>query len=81
MTPEAENNIYSFDRELHNQAQQEVDGHISKEEKERHETIKHMPMQAELKHLEKRFTNKGVPYIVEPREEEIQHEEINWWER
>lgn len=81
MRVELEDDAYSSDGQLGNEVQQEVDEHISKEEKERHETIKHMPMQAELKHLEKRFTNKGVPYIVEPREEEIQHKEINWWER
>ena len=75
----------SADEITTDQEDEEINCLLSKEEREKYEDIKKLPMQAELKRLEKRFTSKGTAYIVEPLVEEEEEEEIpeqtNWWEK
>lgn len=62
--------------------QQEINGHVTEEDKKRFAELEKLPMQAELKHLEKRWTKKGRSYIAEPKDDDDTPEEfINWYEK
>ncbi|OLN86698.1 ATPase family AAA domain-containing protein 3B 2 [Colletotrichum chlorophyti] len=67
---------------LDEEDQQEIEGILTEEEKRRREELEKAPMQAELKHLEKRWTKKGHGYITEPKEDEdIPQDKTNWYEK
>ena len=38
------------------------------------------PMQAELKHIDKKYTEKGVTYYAETKEDKDIPEQVNWWD-
>ncbi|KAK4444618.1 AAA family ATPase [Podospora aff. communis PSN243] len=62
--------------------QQEMTGHLTEEEKARRAELEKAPMQAELKHLEKRYTKKGRAYITEPKDDDVDiGEQTNWYEK
>jgi len=62
--------------------QQEINGKLTEEDKARRAELEKMPMQAELKHLEKRWTKKGRGYITEPKDDDdIPEQVINWYEK
>lgn len=62
--------------------QQEINARLTEEEKKRIAELEKLPMQAELKNLEKRWTKKGRGYICEPKDDdEIPEESINWYEK
>ena len=62
--------------------QQEMTAHLTEEDKARRMELEKAPMQAELKHLEKRWTKKGTGYITEPKEDEdIPDQKVNWHEK
>ncbi|KAH8880552.1 AAA family ATPase [Thozetella sp. PMI_491] len=62
--------------------QMEIDAGLTDEAKARRAELEKAPMQAELKHLEKRWTKKGTGYIAEPKEDEdIPDQKINWHEK
>ena len=61
---------------------QEIENQLTEEDKRRREEIEKLPMQAELKHLEKRWTKKGRGYITEPKDDDdIPEDGINWYEK
>ncbi|KAK0614553.1 AAA family ATPase [Immersiella caudata] len=61
---------------------QEMVGHLTEEDKARRAELEKASMQAELKHLEKRWTKKGRPYVTEPKEEEAEiGSQTNWHEK
>lgn len=61
---------------------QEINGQLTEEEKQRRAELEKMPMQAELKHLEKRWTKKGRGYITEPKDDDdLPEDSINWYEK
>lgn len=62
--------------------QQEINGRLTEEDKQRIAELEKLPMQAELKNLEKRWTKKGRGYICEPKDDDDMPEEtINWYEK
>ncbi|KAK0638626.1 hypothetical protein B0T16DRAFT_421443 [Cercophora newfieldiana] len=62
--------------------QQEMLGHLTEEDKARRAELEKAPMQAELKHLEKRWTKKGRGYITEPKDDdEDTGDQTNWYEK
>ncbi|KAK5086788.1 hypothetical protein LTR05_003956 [Lithohypha guttulata] len=62
--------------------QQEINGHLTEEDKKRRIELEKMPMQAELKNLEKRWTKKGHSYIAEPKDDdEVPEETVNWYQK
>ena len=62
--------------------QQEMLGHLTEEEKARRAELEKAPMQAELKHLEKRWTKKGRPYVTEPKDDDEDiDDQTNWYEK
>lgn len=62
--------------------QQEINGHITAEQKKKIAELEKLPMQAELKNLEKRWTKKGRGYICEPKDDdEIPEATVNWYEK
>lgn len=62
--------------------QMEMVGHLTEEEKARRAELEKAPMQAELKHLEKRWTKKGRPYITEPKDDDEElDQQSNWYEK
>ncbi|KAK0716196.1 AAA family ATPase [Lasiosphaeris hirsuta] len=62
--------------------QQEMLGHLTEEEKARRAELEKAPMQAELKHLEKRWTKKGRGYITEPKDDdELPEDKFNWYDK
>ncbi|KAK3360393.1 AAA family ATPase [Lasiosphaeria hispida] len=62
--------------------QQEMLGHLTEEEKARRAELEKAPMQAELKHLEKRWTRKGRGYITEPKDDdELPEDKFNWYDK
>ena len=62
--------------------QQEINGHRTEEDKKRRAELEKMPMQAELKHLEKRWTKKGRSFIAEPKDDdEVPEDSVNWYEK
>ncbi|KAJ9656691.1 hypothetical protein H2198_004810 [Neophaeococcomyces mojaviensis] len=62
--------------------QQEINGKLSEEEKARRAELEKLPMQAELKHLEKRWTKKGRGYITEPKDDDdIPEQAVSWYEK
>ncbi|WYZ44542.1 hypothetical protein EsH8_VII_000978 [Colletotrichum jinshuiense] len=70
------------DEPLDEEDQQEINDALTEEEKKRREELATAPMQAELKHLEKRWTKKGHGYIAEPKEDEdLPDDKINWYEK
>ncbi|KAK1623245.1 AAA family ATPase [Colletotrichum phormii] len=72
---------YSNDT-LDEEDQEEINGVLTEEDKKRREELEKAPMQIEVKHLEKRWTKKGHPYITEPKEDEdIPEDKINWYEK
>ncbi|KAL2876290.1 hypothetical protein SGCOL_008464 [Colletotrichum sp. CLE4] len=67
---------------LDEEDQEEINGVLTEEDKKRREELEKAPMQIEVKHLEKRWTKKGHPYITEPKEDEdIPEDKINWYEK
>ncbi|KXH67804.1 AAA family ATPase [Colletotrichum salicis] len=67
---------------LDEEDQEEINGVLTEEDKKRRKELEKAPMQIEVKHLEKRWTKKGHPYITEPKEDEdIPEEKINWYEK
>ncbi|KAK1726457.1 AAA family ATPase [Colletotrichum acutatum] len=73
---------YSVQQPLDEEDQEEINGILTEEDKKRREELEKAPMQIEVKHLEKRWTKKGHPYITEPKEDEdIPQEKINWYEK
>ncbi|KAK5942842.1 hypothetical protein PMZ80_005408 [Knufia obscura] len=61
---------------------QEINGKLTEEEKARRAELEKLPMQAELKNLEKRWTKKGRGYITEPKDDDdVPEESINWYEK
>ncbi|KAK5075645.1 hypothetical protein LTR70_010080 [Exophiala xenobiotica] len=61
---------------------QEINGHLTEEEKQRRAELEKMPMQAELKNLEKRWTKKGRGYITEPKDDDdVPEDSVNWYEQ
>lgn len=71
-----------LDEPLDEEDQQEINDALTEEEKKRREELATAPMQAELKHLEKRWTKKGHGYIAEPKEDEdLPDDKINWYEK
>lgn len=52
----------------------------SEEAKQKHAEIQKGPMRAEVKHLDKRFTEKGQSYTVETKEFDIK-ETVDWYEK
>lgn len=61
---------------------QEINGHLTEEDKKKRAEIEKMPMQAELKNLEKRWTKKGRSYVAEPKDDEdVPDDNINWYEK
>ncbi|KAJ0325610.1 hypothetical protein COL5a_007422 [Colletotrichum fioriniae] len=70
---------YANEQPLDEEDQQEINGILTEEDKKRREELEKAPMQIEVKHLEKRWTKKGHPYITEPKEDEdVPQEKINW---
>ena len=61
--------------------QQEINGRLTEEQIRKQKELEKSPMQAELKHLEKRWTKRGQGYIAEPQEEEIEEAKANWYEK
>ncbi|KAK1750508.1 AAA family ATPase [Echria macrotheca] len=60
----------------------EMDGRLTEEEKARRSELEAAPMQAELKHLERRWTKKGKGYLTEPKEDDdIPDDKTNWFEK
>ncbi|KAF4784834.1 AAA family ATPase [Colletotrichum scovillei] len=73
---------YSVQQPLDEEDQEEINAILTEEDKKRREELEKAPMQIEVKHLEKRWTKKGHPYITEPKEDEdIPQEKINWYEK
>lgn len=69
------------DEEVDEEDQLEMTSHLTEEDKAKRAELEMAPMQAELKHLEKRWTKKGRGYITEPKEDEdITDDETNWYE-
>lgn len=61
---------------------QEINGHLTEEEKQRRAELEKMPMQPELKNLEKRWTKKGRGYITEPKDDDdVPEDSINWYDK
>lgn len=57
---------------------------LTEEVKARRAELEKAPMQAELKHLEKRWTKKGRTYLTEPKEEDDEvaiNKKTNWTEK
>jgi hypothetical protein len=71
------------DKEEHDEEdQQEMNAHLTEEDKRKRAELAQAPMQAELKHLEKRWTKKGKSYITEPKEDEdVPEQSNNWYEK
>jgi hypothetical protein len=62
--------------------QLEMTSHLTEEDKAKRAELEKAPMQAELKHLEKRWTKKGRGYITEPKEDEdIPEDKTNWYQK
>lgn len=62
--------------------QMEMNGQLTEEERRRRDELEKAPMQAELKHLERRWTKKGRGYITEPKDDEdLPEEKFNWYEK
>lgn len=62
--------------------QAEINAQLTEEDKAKRAELEKAPMQAELKHLEKRWTKKGRAYITEPKDdEEVPEESTNWYEK
>lgn len=62
--------------------QQEMTARLTEEDKQKRAELEKAPMQAELKHLEKRWTKKGRGYITEPKEDEdVPEQTTNWYEK
>ncbi|OIW30130.1 AAA family ATPase [Coniochaeta ligniaria NRRL 30616] len=62
--------------------QQEMTARLTEEDKRKRAELEKAPMQAELKHLEKRWTKKGRGYITEPKEDEdVPEQTTNWYEK
>lgn len=62
--------------------QMEMNALLTEEDKLRRDELEKAPMQAELKHLEKRWTKKGRCYVAEPKEDEdVPEEKVNWYEK
>lgn len=62
--------------------QQEINSRITEEQRKRIAELEKLPMQAELKNLEKRWTKKGKGYICEPvDDDDLPEETINWYEK
>ncbi|KAJ0160546.1 ATPase family AAA domain-containing protein 3B [Colletotrichum tanaceti] len=71
-------NNYTLDED----DQREINGILTEEDKRRREELEKAPMRVELKHLEKRWTKKGRPFVVEPQEDEdVPEEKVNWYEK
>src|SRR3954471_8741092 len=61
---------------------QEIMDRLTEEDKKKRAELEKMPMQAELKHLEKRWTKKGRGYITEPKDgDDVPDDAINWYEK
>jgi len=61
---------------------QEINGHLTEEEKQRRAELEKLPMQAELQNLEKRWTKKGRAYITEPKDDEdVPDDDNNWYDK
>ncbi|WQF86867.1 Putative AAA+ ATPase domain, ATPase, AAA-type, core [Colletotrichum destructivum] len=70
------------DDTLDEEDQQEINRILTEEDKRRREDLEKAPMRVELKHLEKRWTKKGRPFVVEPQEDEdVPEEKVNWYEK
>lgn len=68
--------------EFDEEEQTEINSKLTEEDKARRAELEKMPMQAELKHLEKRWTKKGKCYITEPKDDDdIPEQAINWYEK
>ncbi|KAB5531329.1 AAA family ATPase [Coniochaeta sp. 2T2.1] len=66
---------------LDDEDKQEVAARLTEEDKRKREELEKAPMQAELKHLEKRWTKKGKGYITEPIDEDVPEQTTNWYEK
>lgn len=62
--------------------QLEMNSRLTEEDKAKRAELEDAPMQAELKHLERRWTKKGRGYITEPKDDEdISNDKTNWYEK
>lgn len=73
---------YDDDAPPDEEDQQEINGQLTEEDKKRRAELEKMPMQAQLKNLEKRWTKKGRSYIAEPKDDDDAPEElVNWYNK
>jgi hypothetical protein len=61
---------------------QEVNAGLTEEDKRKQEELVSGAMQAEVKHLEKRWTKKGRCYVAEPKDDDdVPEETVNWYDQ